>query len=95
MEPSSKNHDFVRLTDGRKLFALFEDIFTDKFMARFTRFQGFDGFCYSSAVIVNWNADTLIYSKTLLDSFVRESTDFSDWDEMVRKATQLRFHCEE
>ena len=95
MEPNNKQHDFVRLTDGQKLFALLEDIFTDDFMRKFTRFQTFEGFRYSSAVIVNWRADTIIYSQTLLDHFVRESTQFSDWDEMVRCATQMRFHTGE
>ena len=51
-------------------------------------------FKYVDFFIANWNADTLIYSQTLLDSFVRESTDFTDWDTMVRRATALRFHSE-
>jgi flavorubredoxin len=63
---------------------LLEDIFTDDFMQEYTRFESFEGFRYSSAVMVNWKADTLIYAPPLLDAFVKESTDFATWDEMVR-----------
>ena len=91
MAPNTENRDLQVLPDGQKLVALLADIFTDSFMAENTRFETFEGFRYSSAVILNWEADTLIFSQTLLDSFVRESTDFSSWDEMVRRATDLRF----
>lgn len=84
----------VRLTEGKALMTLLRDIFTDEFMHQFTRFDNFEHFCFSSAVIVNWNADTMIYSQTLLDNFVQESTDLPDWDTMVRRATALRFHSE-
>lgn len=87
-----QTNDLQRLTDGKELFTLLKDIFTDEFMGAYTKFENFDSFRYSGAVIVNWEADTIIYSKTLLDSFVGESTDFPDWDTMVRKAAQLRFH---
>ena len=53
--------------------------------------RAFEGFRYSSAVMVNWKADTLIYAPPLLDAFVKESTDFATWDEMVRSATGLRY----
>ena len=91
MAPNTENRDLQVLPDGQKLVALLADIFTDSFMAENTRFETFVGFRYSSAVILNWEADTLIFSQTLLDSFVRESTDFSSWDEMVHRATDLRF----
>ena len=91
MAPNTENRDLQVLPDGQKLVALLADIFTDSFMTENTRFETFEGFRYSSAVILNWEADTLIFSQTLLDSFVRESTDFSSWDEMVRRATDLRF----
>ena len=74
-----------------KLPRLLEDIFTDDFMQEYTRFESFEGFRYSSAVMVNWKADTLIYAPPLLDAFVKESTDFATWDEMVRSATGLRY----
>ena len=94
MVPNNERHDMVRLEDGKALLSLLQDVFTDAFMHRFTRFDNFEQFCFSSAVIVNWNAETLIYSQRLLDHFVQESTDFADWDTMVRRATQLRFHPE-
>ena len=71
---------------------LLEDIFTDAFMQQHTRFDNFEGFQFSSAVILNWKADTLVYAPLLLDAFVKESTRFGSWDEMVRTATQLRYH---
>ena len=82
---------FVFLDNAPELRKLLEDIFTDEFMRAHTRFENFDGFRYSSAVMVNWKADTIVYAPLLLDSFVRESTQFAGWDEMVRTATELRY----
>lgn len=82
---------FVFLENAPELMRLLEDIFTDDFMQEYTRFESFEGFRYSIAVMVNWKADTLIYAPPLLDAFVKESTDFATWDEMVRTATGLRY----
>ena len=86
---------YVFLKDAAKLVRLLEDIFTDEFMQAHTRFQNFDDFRYSSAVVVNWGAETLVYAPPLLDALVRESTRFADWDEMVRATTDLRYHGKE
>ncbi|HJA62983.1 MAG TPA: hypothetical protein H9719_02500 [Candidatus Intestinimonas stercoravium] len=83
---------YVHLDDAPELMKLLEDIFTDEFMQQHTRFDDFDGFRFSSAVILNWKAQTLVYAPLLLDAFVKESTQFSNWDEMVRTATVLRYH---
>lgn len=93
MEATNNNQGYVSLTNAPELMKLLEDIFTDEFMQQHTRFENFDGFKFSSAVMVNWKADTIVYAPLLLDSFVRESTQFGDWDEMVRTATSLRYHC--
>ncbi|NCB63416.1 MAG: hypothetical protein EOM52_07345 [Clostridia bacterium] len=92
MEQTVTETDFEFLEHAPELVRLLEDVFTDAFMREHTRFESFEGFRYSSAVMVNWKADTLIYSRLLLDSFVRESTDFASWDEMVRAATARRYH---
>lgn len=93
MEQTNLDRGYVFLDNAPELMKLLEDIFTDAFMQQHTRFESFEGFRYSSAVILNWKADTLIYAPLLLDAFVRESTQFGDWDEMVRTATRLRYHC--
>lgn len=95
MEQTTSNptQGFVFLDNAPELMKLLEDVFTDEFMKEHTRFDNFDGFKFSSAVMVNWNADTIVYAPLLLDSFVKESTQFSDWDEMVRSATSLRYRC--
>ena len=93
MEQTTSNQGYVTLTDAPELMKLLEDIFTDEFMQRNTRFENFDGFKFSSAVMVDWKADTIVYAPLLLGSFVKESTQFSNWDEMVRAATSLRYHC--
>lgn len=72
---------------------LMERIFHEDFMQAHTRFQSFEGFRYSSAVFVNWNAEQLIYNEEALDNFVRESTRFASWDEMVCTATGLYFRA--
>ena len=93
MEATNNNQGYVFLGNAPELMKLLEDIFTDDFMQQHTRFESFDGFKFSSAVMVNWKADTIVYAPLLLDSFVKESTQFSNWDEMVRSATSQRYHC--
>ena len=70
---------------------LLEKIMNDTFMVENTRFQSFEGFRYSSAVFVNWNADQLVYNEEVFNNFVKESTRFESWDEMVRTATDQFF----
>ena len=43
---------FVFLENAPELMRLLEDIFTDDFMQEYTRFESFEGFRYSSAVMV-------------------------------------------
>ena len=70
---------------------MLEDIFSDEFMQENSRFESFEGFQYSSAVFVNWKSDQLVYNEEVFDAFVRESTRFSSWEEMVRTATDKHF----
>lgn len=74
---------------------LLEKIMNDAFMAENTQFQSFEGFRYSSAVFVNWNADQLVYNEEVFNNFVKESTRFESWDEMVRSATDRYFQSKE
>ena len=60
-------------------------------MQKHTNFKSFDSFKYSSAVIVNWNAEDLIYYESLMDSFVKESTNFETWDQMIRSAADMKY----
>lgn len=81
---SIRGYDVV--SAGEELKTVLNEIFTDEFMKKHTNFDTFDGFKYSSAVIVNWDADPMIYARALLDGFVNESTEFGTWDEMVHVA---------
>lgn len=81
----------ITIKDGQRMVRLLDDIFTDDFMQANTNFENFDQFKFSSAVFLNWNAETLVYPELLLTNFVKESTRFSDFDEMVISATDLRY----
>ncbi len=83
--------DYVRVKNDPEFRRLLASVFTDEFMQANTNFANFEGFQYSSAVIANWNADIMVYSQLLMDNFVRESTRFSSWDEMVRTAADQKF----
>ena len=76
MEQTNPNQGYVFLDNAPELMKLLEDIFTDAFMQQHTRFDNFEGFQFSSAVILNWKADTLIYAPPLLDASGKESTQF-------------------
>ncbi len=70
---------------------LLNAIFSDEFMQKNTNFENFEGFQYSSAVIANWEADRMVYARLLMDNFVKESTKFSTWEEMVKAAAEEKF----
>lgn len=91
MAPTNPDQGYVYLDDGPGLMKLLKDIFTDEFMQQNTHFQNFDAFQFSSAVMMNWQANTIVYAPALLDAFVKESTKFETWDEMVRIAVRLRY----
>ncbi|MFV0465415.1 MAG: hypothetical protein ACK5ML_05015 [Lachnospiraceae bacterium] len=71
--------------------ALLNEIFTEEFMQQNTNFSEFAAFQFSSAVIVNWESEEMVYAKLLMDNFVKESTKFSTWDEMVMTAADRRY----
>lgn len=81
---SVRGFDVVSSSD--ELRALLAAAFTDQFMRDNTNFDSFEAFRFSSAVVINWDADVLIYARERLDAFVQESTRFSSWDSMVRCA---------
>ena len=82
---------YVRVESDENFRRLLKTIFTDAFMEKNTNFQNFEGFQYSSAVITNWNSDHMVYAKLLMDNFVKESTRFESWEEMVKTACDERF----
>lgn len=80
---------YVEVND--KLRQLLNTIFTDEFMKANTNFENFEGFQYSSAVITNWRSNHMVYAQLLMDNFVKESTRFHSWDEMVKTAADQKF----
>lgn len=83
--------DYVSVPAPKEFRDLLKRIFTDDFMKAHTTFENFEGFRYSSAVMTNWEADIMIYSPEVFDNFVKESTEFTGWEEMVRAATDEAF----
>ena len=83
--------DYVVIDTDENFRELLNKVFTDEFMQKYTEFENFEGFKYSSAVMANWDSDQMIYSQTVFDNFVKESTQFTSWDEMVKTATDEKF----
>ena len=84
-------NDYVVIDTDEKFRELLNTIFSDEFMKKYTEFDNFEGFKYSSAVMANWDSDQMIYSQTVFDNFVKESTQFTSWEEMVKTATDEKF----
>lgn len=84
-------NDYVSYNNDEQFKKILEDVFTDEFMQKYTKLENFEAFRYSSAVMCTWDSPRLVFSKTLLDGFVRESTDFDTWDEMVMTASDERY----
>lgn len=70
---------------------LLDRIFSEDFMREHTSFDSFEAFQFSSAVFLDWSKDCLVYNDAVFDAFVRESTCFSNWEEMVCTGTDLYF----
>ncbi len=83
--------DYVVVEITEEFKELMDKIFNDEFMKKHTTFENFEGFRYSSAVMTNWESDKMIYSQTVFDNFIKESTEYSSWDEMVRAAADEAF----
>ena len=89
MQPSMQGYVQVEVDD--RLRKLLNIIFSDEFMQANTNFENFEAFQYSSAVITNWKSDHMVYAQLLMDNFVKESTCFQSWDEMVKIACDQKF----
>lgn len=83
--------EYVTAATPPEFRKMLEVIFNDEFMQKYTRFENFEGFRYSSAVMTNWEADMMVYQRKVFDHFIKESTDFTTWEEMVKKATDEKF----
>ena len=88
-QPSMQGYVHVEVDD--RLRKLLNIIFSDEFMQANTNFENFEAFQYSSAVITNWKSDNMVYAQLLMDNFVKESTCFQSWDEMVKIACDQKF----
>lgn len=82
---------YVRVPAGEEFWQLLNTIFTDEFMQKYTNFESFEYFRYSSAVMVNWTGPYMIYQEEVFNNFVIESTQFDKWDDMVMKAADEKF----
>ena len=87
--------EYVVVDTNEEFKKLLEVIFNDGFMRKYTTFDNFEGFKYSSAVMTNWDAEQMIYSKVVFDHFVKESTRFASWEEMVMTAADEKFGAKE
>jgi len=65
-----------------------EKMFTDEFMQKYTNFENFRDFKSSSAVFLNWESAFMVYNAEVFDGFVKESTQFSSWEEMIKTASE-------
>ena len=84
-------NDYVSINNTQELKDLLNRILSDEFMQKHTNFKNFEGFRYSSAVMASWDAPRLVYSLTVFNNFVKESTEYDTWDELVKAATDEAF----
>ena len=88
MGSKEKFAGYAVVSNPPELGMILKDLFTDEYMKKYTNFDSFEAFKYSSAVIVDWERDPMIYSRILLDNFVNESTCFKTFDQMVLHASR-------
>ncbi len=57
---------YIRVKAGKEFWDILNIIFTDAFMQKYTNFESFEYFRYSSAVMVNWGGEYMIYPEKSL-----------------------------
>lgn len=67
----------------------FPDLFNPNFMTTFTYFSNIDEFFQKSPFEVKSSEDFDNINKAELNSFIKENTKFSTWEEMKTKAGEL------
>ncbi len=82
---------FLRVEATPELRKYINTIFTDEFMQKYTNFTNFMDFQSSSSVFLNWGSILWVYNEEVFDGFVKESTQFSSWNEMVKAAADETF----
>lgn len=82
---------FVTIDNDEKFRGFLAAIFSDGFMARHTNFTSFKFFRYASAVIANWEAEKMTYDEELMELFVKESTGFESFEQMIRTAIEEKW----
>ncbi len=61
-------------------------LFTNAFMKKYTHYNSFEEYTYSTAVFINWSADFVVGDRFAFDSSVQGKTQFKTWDEMYQRA---------
>ncbi|MGF9814278.1 hypothetical protein [Bacillus toyonensis] len=82
MEKSAKE------LDGEN-YIPFADLFNDSFMMEYTRFVNIDKFFEESKYVVKTDEDFKKIPSEKLDEYVKEVTEFENWEEMKTKAAEI------
>lgn len=91
----SKNNNLKGLKDLQKKVksagddVSFPDLFNPNFMTTFTYFSNIDEFFQKSPFKVKSSEDFDNINKTELNSFIKENTKFSTWEEMKTEAGKM------
>jgi len=67
----------------------FDDLFSFSFMGKYTEFSSFDKFLEAGNFIVNSQEDFEAIPDDDMDSHVIKTTNFSSWEDMLGKATEI------
>ncbi len=63
-----------------------EAIFNDAFMRKYTHYNSFEEYTFSTAVFINWSSDFVVGDRFAFDSSVQGKTVFKTWEEMYKTA---------
>ncbi|KKB34139.1 hypothetical protein [Bacillus thermotolerans] len=73
-----------KLEEGQSV--TFTELFTERFMSKYTRFTSIEEFFEKSPFEVQTNEDFDKINKAELDKYVSENTQFSSWENMLGEA---------
>lgn len=63
-----------------------EALFNNAFMKKYTHYNSFEEYTFSTAVFINWSVDFVVGDRFAFDKSVQGKTKFKTWEEMYQTA---------
>ena len=93
MSRDTFNNNFAKIIDKVKKLSgnseiRFKDLFNNNFIINYTKFESINQMFQESDFEIRSEEDFNNIAENKLDEYVKETTNFSNWEEMIEKAVE-------